>query len=474
MSVKGKWLHLATGAGAGRVISFVGNVLLSRLLGPSALGSYNLISTTVQTSEVVVRCGADYGYSYEAGGRQGDRLKEKEMTLGKALTQICTVATGIVVVFVFLWLNSSIDGFIAEDIKGKGTVIAGAVGLLVCFEGLSVSGWEILLVRQDTKAVALRQGLFVPLRVLLACAGAVLGGIMVALMGLVVASILQYLYLSWKLKSRSLWVSLCGLERNGIATLLRRGGYFYLTNLLSSFLFFPLLVEVVRVSGLEEVGYLRVGQVLQQALTFVPATLVPVLFLKLREDVDAASQVKRTEEIIRFIWLATLGLILVYFIVDRYLVDLLFGGEYVGTVLPTRLLLLTTLFECISQLASQPILARGYSLIYAVTQNITVLTAAGLGWLFVPMWGMLAFIGIKMFVGLVPAGVYMSYLKGNMEESRRMLPLAFVTLLALVVALACEYSQLLRDFEGRVTGCLLLGLLVFQRDDVKRMARAVR
>ena len=62
------WLHLASGAGLGRLFSFGSNLLHSRWLGPTDLGLFNLVTTTVQTGETLVRCGADYALNFEIGG----------------------------------------------------------------------------------------------------------------------------------------------------------------------------------------------------------------------------------------------------------------------------------------------------------------------------------------------------------------------------------------------------------------------
>ncbi|MFN6339828.1 MAG: hypothetical protein ACK41W_14030, partial [Cyanobacteriota bacterium] len=53
-------LHLAGGAGLGRIGGFLSNLALSRLLGPADLGLFNLVATTVQTGDTLVRLGGDF------------------------------------------------------------------------------------------------------------------------------------------------------------------------------------------------------------------------------------------------------------------------------------------------------------------------------------------------------------------------------------------------------------------------------
>ena len=98
------WFHLASGAGIGRVIGFVGNLLLSRWLGPTDLGLFNLVATTVQTSDTLVRCGGDYALNYELGGQPEAVQTERGVQLTSALVQLCTSTTLIVCFGLAIWI----------------------------------------------------------------------------------------------------------------------------------------------------------------------------------------------------------------------------------------------------------------------------------------------------------------------------------------------------------------------------------
>jgi hypothetical protein len=67
------------------------------------------------------------------------------------------------------------------------------------------------------------------------------------------------------------------------------------SELLSSLVFFPLLLSLASRSGLADVGYLRVGQILQQLFALLPGTLVPVLFLRLRQAESFEARMRQVE-----------------------------------------------------------------------------------------------------------------------------------------------------------------------------------
>ena len=98
------WFHLASGAGIGRLLGFVSNLLLSRWLGPTELGLFNLVTTTVQTSDTLVRCGGDYALNFELGGQPVDTRIERGAHLARGLAQLCSLMTALICVGVGLWV----------------------------------------------------------------------------------------------------------------------------------------------------------------------------------------------------------------------------------------------------------------------------------------------------------------------------------------------------------------------------------
>ena len=98
------WFHLASGAGVGRIFGFLSNLLLSRWLGPTDLGLFNLVTTTVQTSDTLVRCGGDYALNFELGGNPESPETDGGVQLSRALAQICSLMTLVICVGVAIWV----------------------------------------------------------------------------------------------------------------------------------------------------------------------------------------------------------------------------------------------------------------------------------------------------------------------------------------------------------------------------------
>lgn len=278
------WLHLATGAGVGRFFGFISNLFLSRWLGPSDLGFFTLITTTVQATETLVRCGGDYALNFELGGQPQAMETKYGLQLCQALSQICTLTTSFICFGIGVWIWFGHDIFMRSFFARNPFGLTILLLLMIACEGISSSAWETLLATQRTSSLALRQGLFFPLRLLLAAIGALCSGVPGAMVGWVSIAVLQCFWLKKALGQ--LWVPLQiwpPLTSN-LRKLLKRGFPFYAVNLLSSIIFYPLLLKVASASGISDIGYLRVGQILQQLFAFLPATLVPVLFFKVAKS----------------------------------------------------------------------------------------------------------------------------------------------------------------------------------------------
>ena len=428
MKMSRGWLHLASGAGIGRVSGFLSNLLLSRLLGPAELGLFNLVTTTVQTSDTLVRCGADYALNYELGGKSEAIRTDRGIELAGAFTQICSLTTALICSGFVIWTwfgNPIIPSSLPTTQRW---IFSGIVLLMIACEGSSVSAWETLLVSHRTAFLALRQGLFFPLRILLAVAFSPFAGVMGAMSGWCIAALLQCFWLRSVLDH--LWnpFQIWPILWHRINQLLRRGATFYGTNLLSTIIFYPLLLNVATSSGLVEIGYLRAGQILQQLFAFLPATLVPVLFLKLRGQPTFASQAVGIEKPFRIVWFILLEVLLIYCLIDKFLIYWIFGSDFTSALFPTRLLLLTALFECLSQIVVQPVLASGQTRLYAFWQNIPSLIAALLGWIWIPMSGLSAFLIVRLIYVIIPLLGLGITVSRRFEEPHKFIPIGLVSI----------------------------------------------
>ena len=430
------WLHLASGAGVGRVFGFVSNLLLSRWLGPAELGLFNLVTTTVQTSDTLVRCGGDYALNFELGGHHEVTRSENGAQLMRGLAQLCSLMTVFICAGVFIWVWWGQGLFPRALVASQRFILTCLLLLMIVCEGSSASAWEVLLVSHRTRPLALRQGLFFPLRLLFAGVGALFSGVLGAMAGWSLVAVFQCVWLKNVL--RQLWnpFQIWPPLWSSVRQLLKRGFPFYAANLLASMIFYPLLLKVSAASGLSEIGFLRVGQILQQLFAFLPATLVPVLFLRLRTESSFADQVLVIEKPLRVIWLLLLQVLLLYCIVDRLLIDWLFGADFASALIPTRLLLITSLFECIAQLVIQPMLAAGRTRLYGFWQNGAALLAAILGWLWIPAAGLAAYLTVRLLYVVVPLIAFGAPVVRKMHEPRKLLTLAFASIVLIASSLA--------------------------------------
>ena len=468
------WFHLASGAGSGRILGFLSNMLISRWLGPTNLGLFNLVTTTVQTCDTLVRCGGDYAINYELGADSQRIYTQEGVKTATALTQICSISTALICVLVAIWVSFG-RGLFPPDLHSHHRLIYTILlFLMMVSEGGCASAWELLLISHRTAPLALRQGLFYPSRLLFAAIGAFTFGLSGAMCGWIVVSLFQVIWLKNLL--RNLWspFKIFPLYLIKITSLLRRGLPFYGSNLLTSIVFYPLLVQVATDSGLAQIGYLRVGQILQQLFAFLPATLVPLLFLKLRGKPSFEDQAILIETPFRIIWLILLETLLLYCIFEKNLVYSLFGQDFISASLPTRLLLLTALFESLSQLIVQPLLATGQTRIYALWQNGSAVISAFLGWLWIPIYGFSGYLIVKALFVLIPLLGFAIPVAKNFRQSQKSLPLTIVSLLLVLVTLA----QLTTDFTSNwITPVLIICLCsipLFYRDDLLLLKNFLR
>jgi len=459
------WLHLASGAGLGRLFSFGSNLLLSRWLGPADLGLFNLVTTTVQTGDTLVRCGADYALNFELGGDSQATQREDGMQFVRSLVKICSVATLLLCAALGTWLWVGQALFPTSISASQRLICSLLLVVMLGCEGISSSAWEVLLVSRKTALLALRQGLFFPLRLLVAAFGARLLGVSGALAGWCLVAVLQCFWLKQILGALWTPLRLWPLFKDRTLQLLKRGLPFYGANLLASAIFYPLLLQVANYSGLAEVGYLRIGQILQQLFAFLPATIAPVLFLELRKESTFKGQVNLLLLPLRLTWFVLLEVFLVYCFVDQWVIKLLFGEGFDAALVPTRLLLLTTVLECLAQLLVQPLLAAGKMRTYGLWQNCSASLSALIGWLWIPSGGLPSYLIVRLLYVLIPLFGFGSVVLNNSRSSHNFSPLLSLTLFCIVfVSLQALGSASLSITNYAVLGTSLLLAAISYRD----------
>ena len=469
------WLHLAGGAGLGRIGGFLSNLALSRLLGPADLGLFNLVTTTVQTGDTMVRLGGDFALNYELGGEAGSLDTPRGRNLTAAFSLQTLLVTAVMLAGLAVWLGPGQGLFPAAVTGPQRRLWSGLLLLMVGLEAICAVPWEVLLVGRSTRRLALRQGLFLPLRLVLAAVGAAWGQITGALLGWTLVALIQPLWLAWTLRGvwpppPPQWWPPWPVWRQ----LLRRGLPFYGANLLSSLVFFPLLLSLAARSGLEDVGFLRIGQILQQLFALLPGTLVPVLFLRLRQAESFDERMRQVERVFRLLWSLLLFVLLAYGLVDGLVIRLFFGASYLPSLGPTRIMLMTSLMEVLLQILIQPLMSSGLMRRYALLLNGGTLLAALAGWILVPRLGLQGFLIAKYLVAILPLLPLLAAARQPFVEAGRLLPLLLITAALTLYLFAADLLPLGHGFERPLFALAMVVLVIAYQRDYRDLLGAVR
>ena len=427
------FLHLLGGSLVGRGLSFIANLLLSRALGPENLGIVNLILSTTQTVEMTVRSGVDFGLSYALTGEGASLPQQRQGEIAHAALRVVQVSTLMVGLAVWLWVMPG-RGLLPTHLPlPRGWLIT--LLLVICsLESLGTVQWDLLLIRGQTGALALRQGLFAPLKIVAAWLGALISSLAGALGGYALAVAVQALWL-WRIGRDLLpWPPQRHFDAPAALDLARVGLPQYFTNVLATLVFLPLLAGVAKGAGLADVGYLRVGQILVQLFTLLPGALVPVLFVRLRAGNGFQERMRGTERSLQALWWTALVCLVVFLLVDRWLLTLFFGPAFLPALQATRVLVLGAIGESIGQLLHQPLLASRRMRLFLVAQNGGALLAALAGALLVPQIGAAGFLASKLIYGLVPM---LMYFAAALPEFVNPAPLIRLLLLSLALIPIC-------------------------------------
>ena len=264
------------------------------------------------------------------------------------------------------------------------------------------------------------------------------------------------------------------LLSNSLLQLLRTGLPFYAANLLASMIFYPLLLKLASGSGLADIGYLRVGQVLQQLFAFLPATLVPVLFLKLRGESSFANQVLTLEMPFRICWFLLLEVLLLYCTFDQAIIQFLFGDEFASAYIPTRILLITALIECLSQLLVQPLLADGKTRVYGFWQNGAAISSAFVGWLWIPTSGIAAYLIARLLYVIIPFIGFGLPVVHLLKKPHSLITLALTSITLLTVTLVQCFNDYSLQYSPYIYSVAFLVVGLSHLHDVSAIPHLLR
>lgn len=398
-------VHLLSGSLFGRAISFGINLLLSRVLGPSALGLFTLVLTTAQTFEITAQGGVDYGISCALTGKDAAESVEKRQNIAAAALRFVGITTVLLAMGLWIWVMP-FKGLLPNDLVNSRALISLGLVSVAVLESLGSLPWVLFLILGQTKLVALRQGVFAPSRLLAALLGGWFFAAPGALAGYALLSAAQCLWLRQRCQSILHLVKRQSISLKEIGHLVKTGLPLYLTNAVAGLVFLPLLADVARTAGVSDVGYLRIGQMVVQLFTLLPGALAPLLFLKLRQAPTDQDQMRTSEPSLRLIWCLGLLALLGYLLLDRTLVLWLFGEAFMPSIQPTRVLVLCAVLDSANQVLHTPLLASRRTGLFSLSQNLGAISAAALGMKLIPSLGLQGYLIAKFGFSLIPVLIY--------------------------------------------------------------------
>jgi O-antigen/teichoic acid export membrane protein len=423
--------QLLSGSIIGRALSFGLNLALSRTLGPTGLGLFSLVLSTCQSFEIAARAGVDYGLSCELTEQKQQLSKSERSVVAATALQVVGLTSLVLAAVLWVWVVA-FNGLLPVGLRISRQGAALTLVAIAVLESLGSLPWELLLIAGQTKLVALRQGLFAPLKLLFALVGArILGlGLPGALIGYGFISLAQWAWLKQQCRRFYKLPSQQSPRWSGAWKLVQSGLGLYGTNALAAIVFLPLLAYLAQDFGVAEVGYFRVGQILVQLFTLLPGAIAPVLFLKLRTSNDEESRKRNSEISLHLVWWIGLAALLLYLFIDHQVVSVFFGNSFLPAIQPTRLLVLMAVLDSVNQLLHTPLLASKKTRLFALTQNCSAVLAAGLGYWLIPKWGLQGFLAAKFAFSLLPVMVYLKESWHHLNPGRLLMLSLATTLLS--------------------------------------------
>ena len=116
------------------------------------------------------------------------------------------------------------------------------------------------------------------------------------------------------------------------------------------------------------------------------------------------------------IWLAGLITLIAYIAIDKQLINLLFGNNFLNSLQPTRMLIYITILESVSQILYTPLLANRQVGLFLFVQNGALAISALAGWYFIPRIGLEGFLLAKFIFAGAPLLIYLLEAWNNIQS----------------------------------------------------------
>lgn len=431
-------------------------VPLARLLGPRQLGIYSLVFWLMQSGTTFGRLGVD-----AAMHRNGAQLYQSDpvatgrlLGVGSTLMGASfTALTGAV----WVWRSPLAEHWLGNPDAAEWFGYAAAILLT---EGIGLVLMTGLLSLHNFRSHSLVTAIGALGRLLLSPALAWRYGLPGALLGLILASLLQLGVAAvrfWRTKQEyRIPLSLQGFWKES-REILRFGLPFYAGNALISLVMLPMMGELGRVAGVETLGQLRIGQSLSQIVNFLPGAIAPVALSVLSEAQGKEEDFQRLRSLhLRGNWLLALMIVTFVSLAARPLIDGLFGTRYQAAaplvVGMSWVGLVTVVVENLNLYS----LSAGNTKVIGVGSIAQKVTFVSLSFWFIPAWGGMGFVFGLLMGTQLQFLVMLVAVWGKLENllQRQFFLLYLWSEVAMGLAFASSYFIL-----PNLLGCLLAGLL---------------
>lgn len=394
--------HLLSGSVVGRFAGAVANIALGRTLNITAFGSFSLYLQLIQTAEMLSRCGLDYSLVYWTS-QDSEFKQDSSKQIAQTALQLgvfFSVVTVSAFAFYILWPHLQFPWPLSSP--WLPLIKAAVLGAIACECCASIL-WDIKLVQRRTKQVSLRIGLFGPLKIIAATLGGSLFNLEGAITGWLLGSCLQLIWLGRttplfgfiKILPKSIWLA-------STSKLLSKGLPFYASNFAGQLVFLPLLLSLSSAAGVQSIGLLRVGQICAQIFGVLSGALVPILFLSLRSESNSAARANIINQCLSASWSVSLIIFAILCMADASLIGWGFGSSYLQGIPATRVLVACVIMDSLAQILQQSLLAEGKVRSISVSQNLTALISALIGWKTIPWLGLNGYLTSRLFYSIVP------------------------------------------------------------------------
>lgn len=308
-------------------------VFLARIFGKVQLGLYSLILQVVQTGVILSQLGINIAMQTLGSKFYKSDPQKAGSYIGTGLL-LMLVSVMATCLSIWFFRNS-----IGENWLGESDIInyLGFASLILMFEGLNSAILSVLLCLHEFKIHAFISSENFIGRLLFTSILAYKFGLLGALYGLSLNSIVQLFlsvtFLILSLRNHSIRLSIQPLYRN-ICSILEFGLPYYFGSAILGILILPVMGELNRLAGLEAIAQIRIAQSLGPLVSFFPNAIAPIIISILSEcHANEKNDFRKIRSIhLRSIWSSTLLIVLSFTIFANLLLDIAFGSEYSDAV----------------------------------------------------------------------------------------------------------------------------------------------